>query len=434
MKIFDYLIKVTKTQGISDDCRLSNADRFPTTADYNQSPPILLIVLLFLVFLPPAYAQGSGVIEGKLTNGTDASIIAGGTMIEVIGLGGRMSIIASATADPDGRFRIDALPASEPLIVRANYKGVNYHGQANFDKSGKSYVEIEVFEPTTSMRDIRVEDFRITFQLLDDRLLAVESVTLNNTTAPARTCLNREGNFRVTKLPGILEVPQLRITAPGSSMPLVQPALESADGRYYYSLYPLRPGVTTFEVRQLLPYKDGSYTYAKRFYHGVDSIDVVVIPQDMDLSGKELSKIGADTPGNFSVYDGSSIKAGSEVTWILSGGTAPAEEESAAASAESAIRAMPDAVARNALTIGPLLLIGFIAVLWYAYNRLDRGQPEEQDIGAGQLKEHRDQMLEDIISLDHQYEARALDRQEYLKRREEKMKQLRRIFELVKKA
>lgn len=401
---------------------------------FQQSSFGVFFIISLLISLSTAFAQKQGVVEGRVINGTDPAIIARGVSLEVIGLGGRMSIIASATTDSEGRFRIESLPASEPLIIRANYQGANYHGQAKFDASGRAYVEIKVFEITDSMENIQAEGFRMTFQMVGDQLRAVEMVTLNNATNPPGTYMNHEGNYRFSKLPGILEVPQIRITAPGSSMPLVQSALESADGKSYYSLYPLRPGATTFEVMQILPYADRRYVFRKTFYWSIDSVDIGVIPQDMDVSGQGLTKIHADSPGNFTVYTSGPIKTDSEVVWTFSGGTATDEQESSMLSGESVIRAMPDSVQQNALIIGPLLLMGFVGILWYAYNRLQKNAQIAGDFRKRRLKERREQMLDDIANLDYQYEARRLERQEYLRRREDRMGQLRRISMLIKGA
>ena len=121
------------------------------------------------------------------------------------------------------------------------------------DATGRASADIEVYEPTTSMKDIRVERAQMAFQLAGDQLRSLETLTFNNQTKPPRTFASPEGAFRISKSAGIMEIPQIRVTAPGSSMPVVQPALESADGQSYYSQYPLRPGTTTFEVQQTLP-------------------------------------------------------------------------------------------------------------------------------------------------------------------------------------
>ena len=243
-----------------------------------------MILLLFLV-LPAAYAQQKGVAEGRVVNGTDPSIIVRSVELDIVELDAGMRIVKTATTDSSGRFRVEGLPESGRLMIRVSYKDVNYHRQFNPGANGRSTVEIEVYEPTTSMKDIEAGESRMAFQMAGDQLRSLESVTFNNKTKPPRTFMNPEGNFRFSKPPGIVEPPEVRVTAPGSAMPLVQAPLESPDGQSYYSLYPLRPGVTSFEVQQVLPYSNHTYAYRKKFYVDVDSMDIAVMPKDMVLSG-----------------------------------------------------------------------------------------------------------------------------------------------------
>jgi hypothetical protein len=387
--------------------------------------------LLCLLLLPAAYPQQKGIAEGRLINLTDPSIIPRNVDLEVIELGGGMSIIKSATSDASGKFRIEGLPTDQRLMIRANYKGANYHSQMAF-ADGKAKVELGVYESTTSMKDIQIESVSIAFQVIGDQLKSLETVTFNNKTKPPKTFASPEGNFRVSKPRGILEPPSLRVTAPGSSMPLVQSALESADGKSYYSLYPLRPGTTTFEIQQLLPYANKRYTFVKRFYQDVAKLDIGVLPQDVVLSGTGLSKIQGDTQRSFAVYSSVPVKAGAEVVWEFSGGTPVPEPEPAAAEAEPQVTPMPNAVGRNAMILGPLLLMGLVLVLWYAYARPKNGSRDASDFRQKKLRERRDLLLNAIADLDRRYEERSLEEQEYRKQREENKRQLRRISLLLK--
>jgi len=379
-----------------------------------------------------ALAQGKGVVEGRLLDGTNPSVVARGVEIEVLTLGGGMSVIQTATTDALGKFRFEGLPVDAPMMIRANYKGVNYHSPLGFDKAGKAQVAITVFEPTLSMKDIRLEDVRMVFQATADQLKAVETVIFNNQTRP-RTFTNPEGNFRFSKAPGIVEPPEIEITSAGSSMPLVQSALESADGKSYYSLYPLKPGLTTFTVQQLLPYSRRSYTFAKKFYQDVGPIDIGVIPQDMVLSGSGLAKIQEDPQKAFAVYRSAPIKAGSTVVWTFSGGTAAPESGASESSGGHSVTEVPNWVGRNTLAIGPLLLMGFILVLWYAFNHFQDGSQKAADIRIRQLKERWEQLLDSVADLDRRFESRSVGRQEFLAEREKHKRELRRIFLLLKK-
>jgi hypothetical protein len=396
----------------------------------NLSVAAKVLLLLFMISFT-LHAQGSGVVEGKLVNGTDPRIVGAGIDLEVIRLGGGMTALKSAVTDSAGRFRIEDLPTDAPLLVRANYKSVNYHGRVDFAGSNKATVEIEIYETTTSMQGIRVEDVRLGFKLEGEHLLSLETCSFVNETNPKKTFMSMEGNFRFSKASGIESPPQLTVTGPGAAMPLNQPPLESSDGQSYYSLYPLRPGKTRFELEQTLPYHERSYTYRKKFYHDIPAYQIGVIPLDMELKGEGLQKFHADKEKNFAFYSGSPVKAGTEVAWVFAGGTpvaAGADEPG-----ESRIKPFPTEIGQRTLLIGPLLLMTLIAVLWYAYNRIPPKQPKSQDPRVKELRDRRDRLLNLVATLDRRYEDQALERADYLRMREQAKSQLRRIGLLLGK-
>jgi len=375
------------------------------------------------------HAQGSGLIEGKLVNGTDPSVPPAKVAIEAIAPAQGMSVLKSLASDAAGKFRVEGLPTDQPIMIRANYKSANYLAVATFDGTGKSQVEIRVFEPTTSMEGIRVQDEGVAFRVAGDRLLARETISFNNRSNPPRTFMNPDGNCRFSKAPGLMEPPQLEVTY---GMPVSQSLLESADGKSYYSLYPLRPGVTTFVIDEQFPYTGRTYTYRKRFYQDADSFEIGVIPQGMTVSGQGVTKIQTNPQQNFAVYSGGPVKAGSEVTWTFSGGTPSAEPAPAEAmgggesAAGGSVKPAPTDVGRNALIIAPLLLMGFVVVLWFAYNRMQTAAPGS-DSRAKELKERREQLLTYLADLDRKYESRAIEKRDYLRQRENGKRQLRRI-------
>ncbi len=384
------------------------------------------------MFLSAAYAQQKGIVEGRVINGTDPSIIPRSVELDLVELGAGMNIVKTTTTDSSGRFRIEGLPESGRLIIRAIYKDVNYHSQFNMDASGRAAVEIEVFEPTTSLEGIKVESAGIAFQIVGDQLHSLETVTLKNTTQPPKTLMHPEGSYRFSKPAGILEVPKIRVTAPGSRMPVIQAALESADGRSYYSQYPLKPGETTFEVQRILPYAGHKYVYTGKTYYDIASMDIGLSPADITLTGTGLSKVSTDTQQNFAIYRITSLKAGSEISWTFSGGTAAPVSNAAEAAGESQIRALPESVGRHALVLGPLMLMGLVLVLWYGINRMPTRTQPAGNSRIRDLKDHREKLLNTIADLDHRNEISALNRQEYAMQLEEYKRRLRRISLLLK--
>ena len=387
----------------------------------------------WLLIASTAFSQGTGVLEGRLVNRTDAFIIPGNVTLEIVEFSGGMSIIRTAATDAAGKFRIEELPLHSMMMLRAIYQDTNYNKQFSLDDSGHAYVELDVFESTTSMKDIRVEEFRIVFQATGNHLQALDTLVFNNETAPPRTYMNPEGNIRFSKAPAIEELPQIRITAPGSSMPIVQSALESPDGQVYYSLYPLRPGKTTVDVFQLMPYETRSYTYTKKFYYPVSSIEIGVIPMDMELTGTGLSRIRTDPGNNVAVYRSAPVEAGTEVEWIFSGGTPVSGEESSNATAESNIRSVPNGIGRNAGLIIPLILMGFVLVLWYAFNSTVKESTQSKGARNLQLKKRQEALLVRLAELDLLYEKGSIGKGEYSRQREDGKRMLRRIYLLLRK-
>jgi hypothetical protein len=397
---------------------------------------LLWVAAASLILSASGWAQGKGIVNGRVVNGTDPSLIPAKVDVDAVALGGGMSVLKSATTDSSGGFRLEGLPVDQPIMIQTNYKSANYHGIVTFDASGRAEVDLRVFEPTRSAKGIRVEGVQMAFRLSGDRLQSLETITFRNETNPPRTFVSEDGTLRFSKAPGLLEPPSLDVTGPGSSMPLTQSPLESADGSSYYSLYPLRPGATTFEIQQILPYADRKYEYRKRFYQDVESYQLGVIPQDMAVSGPGLSKMQSDPQRNFAIFGGGPAKAGSELAWIFSGGTPPAEpassEPAGGADNGSRVISTQNAVGRNALVIAPLLLMGFIVVLWYATIHL-QAAAQPGDLRITQLKHRRDQLLNQMVDLDNRFENNDLEKRGYLRKRESGKRQLRRIALLLKK-
>jgi hypothetical protein len=401
------------------------------------SMKVITIVLAAALLSPLVLAQGTGVVDGKLVNGTDPAGIPAKLPLEVIGLGSGMSVLKSAVADASGKFLIEGLPTDAPILIRAIYRGVNYYAQTGFDSSGKAHVEILIYEPAESSQGIRVENARMAVKLGKDGLRTLESYVFVNETKPPRTYLRQDGSFRFSKAPGIVEPPRVDVEGPGSSMPVSMAPLESADGTYYYSQYPLRPGSTAFNVAQSLPYQNQKYTYRKKFYQDVTSLTIGVSPHDLVLTGQGLTKLQSDPAQNVAVYAAGPFKSGEELVWTFSGGTPVAEAPAAAAAPapesapEPSVRPMPTMVAQNAWIIGPLLLIGLIVVLWYAQGAVMASSEEHQSHRIQDLKERREQLLDFVAALDARNEAKALDHKEYSRLREHGKRHLRRIAMLL---
>jgi hypothetical protein len=195
----------------------------------------------------------------------------------------------------------------------------------------------------------------------------------------------------------------------------------------------LKPGKTTIETFELLPYKAREYTYIKKFYYGTPSIEIGVVPVDMNVSGEGLTHVRDDMDENIAVYRIDAVEAGTEVEWTFSGGTPIAEQENPPASAGSQIRIDSNAIGRNAGIIAPLILLGFILILWYAINRSGEESTDAPASRKRELKNRQKVLLNRLGELDRLFKANSIRPKEYQKQQEDARRMLRRISLLLKR-
>ncbi len=87
----------------------------------------------------------AGTLQGTVRNGTTGQAAAGVDVI-LIQLQGGMQPVGNTKTDAQGHFEFThAQIGASPMLVRAVYRGVNYHEPI---PPGKTTAEVQVFEPT----------------------------------------------------------------------------------------------------------------------------------------------------------------------------------------------------------------------------------------------------------------------------------------------
>ncbi|MGB9301518.1 MAG: hypothetical protein WCD51_13130, partial [Anaerolineae bacterium] len=126
-------------------------------------PLLLPAVLLWLVTTPAVLAQGEGIIEGQVANGTAGAppeSVAGleVTLYEVAD--GAAELMATTTSDGDGWFRFEGL-ATEPdrsYRFQLEYEGIVYGAVSGFPADDTLLrVAATVYETTASDSNIAVD-------------------------------------------------------------------------------------------------------------------------------------------------------------------------------------------------------------------------------------------------------------------------------------
>src|SRR5215471_15508004 len=111
-----------------------------------------LSLLATMAFTPWAFAR-AGTLHGTVKNATSGKTAAGIEVI-LIQLQGGMQPLANTKSDAQGQFTFDnASVGAQPMLVRAVYKGINFHQPV---PPGRSDVEVDIYEPSKDSKTIAV--------------------------------------------------------------------------------------------------------------------------------------------------------------------------------------------------------------------------------------------------------------------------------------
>lgn len=285
----------------------------------------LVTASLFLLFLAcPVFA---GTVTGTVTNGTTGKPAAGVEMI-LIQLQGTMQPVANTKTDAAGHYRFDhpGLGAG-PMLIRAVYRGVNYHEPATPDKTT---VDVEVFEPTDKPSAFAVTVHAIIFQPNGSDLTVTEEYNISNKTNPPLAYYRADGSF-IFSLP---EGAQLsNISAVGSSgMPVVQSPIDKGQNQQAIA-FPFRPGDSQVSLSYKVPYpgNQANLHFASRY--PVEHLGLFA-PPSVQVSGGGF--LASGQAQGFSAYTRDSVAANTPVSVSISGTApppAPAQEGAAAGNA-----------------------------------------------------------------------------------------------------
>ncbi len=276
-------------------------------------------VLAFLT----ASAASAGSVSGTVRNGTTGKVAAGIDVI-LIQLQGGMQPVANGKTDAEGRYHFDNPGLGQaPMLIRAVYRGVNYHEPV---PPGKTTADIQVFEPTDKPGSFAVTAHAIILQPSGSDLSVGEVYNIENKTQPPMAYFKQDGSF-VFSLP---EGAQLGdVSAMGSSgMPVTQGTIDKGKNQEAIA-YAFRPGTSGVRISYKLPYASNA---AKLRFVSPYPADRVAFfaPPGVQVSGDGLSPAGQDQ--GFAVYVRDTVAANTPLSVSVSGtAPAPAQGQSGAA-------------------------------------------------------------------------------------------------------
>jgi hypothetical protein len=238
-----------------------------------------------------AFAAGASAatITGTVTNGTTHTPAAGDA-VTLIGLDQRMQELAHATTDAQGHYSIEA-PDPGMHLIRIDHQGAAYFQPA---PPNTPNVNAQVYDVATVVAGVNTVANVMRVETDQQGLRVTQSFFIKNDSNPPRTqCSKRSYEFY---LPPDAQIEGSAAMAPGG-MPVQSSPVPLGDKGHYAFLFPLRPGVTQFQLSYHLPYS-GSLAFDQRFANATDSF-VVMMPKSMTFKpggGVSFESLN-ETPG-----------------------------------------------------------------------------------------------------------------------------------------
>ncbi len=222
-------------------------------------------------------SASAATITGSVTNGTTKTPAAGDT-VTLIALDQSMREIAHTTTDAQGHFSIDA-PDPGMHLLRIDHQGAGYFQPA---PPNTPNVNAQVFDVAATVPGVSTVADVMRVETDQQGLRVTQSYFIKNDSNPPRTQFSKRSyDFY---LPPDAVIEGSAAMAPGG-MPVQSSPVPLGDKGHYAFLFPLRPGVTQFQLSYHLPYS-GNLAFDQKFANATDSF-VVMMPKSMSFKAGE---------------------------------------------------------------------------------------------------------------------------------------------------
>jgi hypothetical protein len=198
---------------------------------------------------------------------------------------------------------------------------------------GTTSVELEVFDVAKKVDNLEVVADILRLQVEQGQLVVVREFGVQNTSKPPRTQMN-ERNLEFYIHDGAQIIPDSATATTENGNPLKSAPVPEGEKNRYAFIFPLRPGLTRFEVAYQLPYTGSANVDPKTLYP-LEHF-VVMMPKTMQFTPAAASAgfklINYPNEPDAIVQVASNIKAGQNLSFKVSGEGVlqPPQEEDAA--------------------------------------------------------------------------------------------------------
>jgi hypothetical protein len=237
---------------------------------------VVIIILLVTCF------GAAQTLTGLVKNSTTGKPSVGDEVI-VFSLGQGMGESGRTKTDAMGQFSFKLDNAQATHVIRAIHEGVTYNRVA---PPGTTSVAVEVYDVARRVGGITVVADIMRIQAAKDEITVTRDFGVRNASNPPLAQMNeRNLEFYIPDGARVIENSGTAITETG--IPLKSaPVPEGEKNRYSFG-FPLRPGVTRFEVTYQLPY-NGSANLDPKSIYPLEHF-MVMLPKSMQFKGAASS-------------------------------------------------------------------------------------------------------------------------------------------------
>jgi hypothetical protein len=265
-----------------------------------------------LLLLALASATLAGTVTGTIENGTTGKPAAGVEVI-LIKLQGGMQPVETTKTDASGHYQIsDPNLGAGPMLLRAVYRGVNYHEPVT---PGKDVVNVQVFEPTSKTSAFTVTAHFVVLQPDGSALDANEDYEVSNKTQPPQAYYRPDASF-LFPLPNGAQLGDVSAVS-ATGMPVIQTAVDKGSDKAI--VFPFRPGNSGVRISYKLPYANNQTNLQFLSRYPTQRF-AIFVPPSVQVTGDGMAPAGQEQ--GFNVYLRENVAADSPVQVAVSG-TAP---------------------------------------------------------------------------------------------------------------
>jgi hypothetical protein len=216
-------------------------------------------------------------LTGTVKNSTTGKPSAGDEVV-LLKLGQGMDETGRTKTDAKGQFSFKLEDGKSPHLVRAIHQGVTYHRMA---PPGTTSVEVEVYDVAKKIEGLEVVADIVRLQVEQGQLVVVRELGVQNTSKPPRTQMN-DRNLEFYISDGAQIIPDSGSATTENGNPLKTAPVPEGEKNRYAFIFPLRPGLTRFEVAYQLPYS-GSANLDPKSVYPLEHF-VVMLPKTMEFT------------------------------------------------------------------------------------------------------------------------------------------------------